>query len=76
MLKVFVTATLISILAMGSASALTVRDVTSSVGVRVTVKDGVATLYGHVDSNYEKFQAARAASQIEGVESVRNLLTF
>ena len=76
MIKTLVAATVLSAFAIGSASAITIDDVSSSTNVNVTVKNGVATLFGNVDSNFEKQQAAQAAAKIEGVDSVRNLLTF
>ncbi len=76
MLKTVIAATVLSLAVMGSASALTLNQVSSSVGIRVTIENGVATLFGHVDSNFERIQAANAAKKLEGVERVRNLLTF
>ena len=62
----------------GTAVAATsdLSDLTSSTNVNVTVKDGVATLFGSVDNGFEKRLVADAAAKIEGVDSVRNLVTF
>ncbi len=38
--------------------------------IRVTVKDGVVTLSGHVDSYVKKWAAARAAARVFGVKAV------
>ena len=63
-----------SILVAGSASAITVDQVTSSANVNVKVENGVATLWGTVDSHFDRTQAGYAAAQIDGVDEVRNLL--
>ncbi len=52
------------------------RTVTGPAKVSVTVKDGVATLFGHVDSQFERLQAASAVEKIDGIDQVRNLLTY
>ena len=73
------TIVIVGTLAAGSASAMipaSIDRLTSSVNVNVTVKNGVATLFGNVDSQFERLQIARAAAQLEGVDRVRNLLTF
>ena len=76
MIKTLIAASVLATVAIGSASAMTIDQGTSSTDVNVKVENGVATLFGHVDNNFEKYQAAQAASMIDGVESVRNLLTF
>ena len=76
-IKSLAAATVLSVFAIGSASAITLDQVTSSTNLNITIdSNGVATLFGNVDSSFEKYQAAQAAAKIEGVESVRNLLTF
>ena len=65
-----------SILVAGAASAITVDQVSSSANVNVKVENGVATLWGNVDSNFEKIQAGIAAAKIEGVERVQNNIFF
>lgn len=59
-----------------AAAAPDLSDLTSSTNVNVTVKDGVATLFGTVDSAQEKHLIASAAAKIDGVDSVRNLVVF
>jgi len=75
-IKTLIAATLLTSFAMGSANALTVQDVTSSANVRVQVENGVATIFGNVESGFDKQLVAQQAKKIEGVERVRNLLTF
>lgn len=60
----------------GPISAHRLNSPTSSVNVNLTVKDGVATLYGNVDSQFESVQAGKEAAKIEGVHKVRNLLFY
>jgi len=76
LIKTLAAATLMTIMAMGSAQALTVKDVTSSTNVRITVQNGVATLFGNVESSFDKELVARQARKIDGVERINNLLTF
>jgi len=76
MIKTLAAATLLTVFAMSSAQALTVKDVTSSANVRITVNNGVATLFGNVESSFNKELVARQARKIEGVERIHNLLTF
>lgn len=75
-LKTLIAAAALATLTIGSASALTVDQATSSANINVKVENGVATLFGHVESNFDRIQAADAAKRIEGVDKVRNLLTF
>ena len=60
----------------GAASAASIDEVSSSANVRVTVNNGVATLHGNVDNNFERVQAASKALQIDGVNRVLNLITY
>ena len=76
LIKTLAVATLMTTMAMGSAQALTVKDVTSSTNVRITVQNGVATLFGNVESSFDKELVARQARKIDGVERINNLLTF
>ena len=59
----------------GTASAFTVSGA-SSADLNVVINDGVATVFGHVDSLFEQKMAGNAAAEIEGVEEVRNLVTY
>ena len=70
--SVFVAGVLMS----AAASANVLSGVTASTNVRVNVEDGVATLYGTVDSQFERTQAGVAAKNLEGVDEVRNLIVF
>lgn len=77
--SILATVVIAGALVAGSASAMTPKTLTgvsSSTNVNVTVKDGIATLFGTVDSSFERVQAANAAAKLDGVERVRNLLTF
>ena len=76
MIKTLTAATLLTVFAMGSAQALTVKDVTSSTNVRITINNGVATLFGNVESSFDKHLVAQQAKKIEGVTRINNLLTF
>jgi len=57
-----------------SAFAHPFTDLTSSTSVRYTVTDGVATLYGTVDSRMEKRLVEKALQNLEGVNKVHSLL--
>lgn len=77
MIKSLVAAAVLSIAAVGVASAaITVDQLTSSADVRVVVKDGVATVTGNVESNFDRVRVGQAAAKIEGVNEVRNLIFF
>jgi osmotically-inducible protein OsmY len=54
--------------------ALLANPVTSGYGTDVTVKDGVVTLQGKVDTDDAKSQAAITAGQVQGVRKVDNAL--
>lgn len=43
--------------------------------ITVNVKDGTASLYGVVDTMFDRARADDVAARVSGVESVRNLLT-
>ena len=40
--------------------------------IGVSVKDGIVTLSGHVDSYWERFMAERAANRVRGVKAIAN----
>jgi osmotically-inducible protein OsmY len=40
--------------------------------IGVSVKDGIVTLSGHVDSYWERFMAERAAKRVRGVKAIAN----
>jgi osmotically-inducible protein OsmY len=42
--------------------------------IGVSVKDGIVTLSGHVDSYWERFMAERAAKRVRGVKAIVNEL--
>lgn len=74
--KTLIAASFLATVAFGSANALSVDDLLSSPMINLVVKDGVANLYGSVDTESDSIAAEHAAAQIEGVESVRNNLFF
>ena len=77
LLKSVVVCTVLSIAVIGCGTPVKLKhEGSSSSGIRVSVKNGVATLYGHADSNFERIQAGNAARKLDGVTRVRNLLTF
>lgn len=59
-----------------AAAAPSLDSFTSSTNVNISVQDGVATLFGSVDNGFEKRLVEVAAAKMEGVDSVRNLVTF
>jgi len=63
-----------TILVTGSASAATLDGVDTASDIQVQVENGVATLSGRADNNFDSIQAELAAERIDGVEAVRNLL--
>lgn len=74
---------LVSALSIGTASAMTERHTTplsgaigiSSVDLRVTVEDGVATIFGNVDSGAESGLATQYVAGMDGVAKVINLIS-
>lgn len=71
MLKILIAA---SFLVAGSASAVQFNNPTSSSNVRVTINGGVATVFGNVESYFDRQLVEREVKKIAGVTSVRNLL--
>lgn len=79
----FASLLLIGALSVGTASAMTDRHTTqlsgvvgiSSVDLRVTVEDGVAYIFGNVDSGAESGLATQHVAGIEGVDKVVNLIS-
>ena len=71
---------LTALMVAGPVSAASISDldtVAVSTGSAILTVDGdVATLMGNVDGSYEKAVLERAALELEGVEEVRNLLSF
>lgn len=72
-------------LSIGTASAMGLDSGTQSldsvIGVNsaslsYTVQDGVATLFGNVDSSIESSLAKSHVAKIEGVDRVINLVTY
>jgi len=64
--------------AMGSASALTLNSIPGVTGanLQVQVVDGVATIFGNVDSGIERHLARAYVEKLDNVEKVINLVTF
>ncbi|MBV9265727.1 MAG: BON domain-containing protein [Acidobacteriaceae bacterium] len=50
-------------------------DVKGGIGLDVTVKDGVVTLKGRVDTDKAKNRASKLAKKVKGVKEVENELT-
>ena len=77
----FAALTLVTALFAGSASAMIPASPLngvvglSGVGVNYTIDDGVATLFGHVDSGIEAALAQSHIEKAEGVDKVINLIT-
>ena len=72
-------------MSVGTASAMTLDSGTtqlnsiagvSSANIRVNVKDGVATLFGNVDSGSEAALAANHVAMQDGISKVRNLISI
>ena len=68
---------LVGTMAIGTASAITLdAPGVTSASVNVTVKDGVATLFGTVESGFERAQAERHVAKLDGVDKVINLIGY
>ena len=72
-------------LSIGTASAMGLDSGTqplnsvvgvSSANISVNLDDGVATLFGNVDSGAESALAASHVAKLDGVEQVINLITY
>jgi len=63
---------------VGAANAATLDKIPgiSSTNLNVSVKDGVATLFGNTESASERQLAERHVAKLEGVDKVINLVTF
>lgn len=61
-------------LAANVRGALTRDPYVSRYGITVDVMDGIAHLYGTVNSRFEKIQAEHAASRVRGIVDVKNYL--
>ncbi len=81
MKKTFAALALVGLLTAGTASAMgTSASVNGVVGlssatVNYSLDDGVATLFGNVDSGVESALAQAHVEKLDGVEHVRNLIT-
>ena len=58
----------------GSALAAPLSLATNSTNVQLDVENGIATIYGNVDSPMEKTLVGNEAAKLDGVEEVRNYL--
>ena len=77
MKKIITTALLATAIVAGSAYAAPLADFAgSSVDVNIAINNGIATLTGHVESALDRFSAGNMAARIDGIEEVRNLITF
>ena len=72
-------------LSIGTASAMGLDTGTKPLGsvvgvngpsVSVNIEDGVATLFGNVESNIESHLAQSHVESIDGVDRVINLITY
>jgi len=72
--KLQTTAIVLTLLFASSAFALPYTGVTSSANVRYTLTDGVATIYGTVDSRMEKRLIEQDIQKINGVKKIRSML--
>ena len=73
-IKLHTIALVLPLMAAGPAFGSVITGATSSTNVNYTIEDGVATIYGTVDSNMEKTMVGYNAADLEGVDEVRNLL--
>ena len=83
--KTFAALALTGALSIGTASAMGLDSGTkaldsvigvNSASLSYTVKDGVATLFGNVDSQSEAALAKSFVSKVEGVDRVINLVNY
>lgn len=70
--KLLATITVFSAIFAGAASATTVSD--NSPDVQLEVNDGVATLFGSVDSSIEKTMFENVVKAMDSVDDVQNLI--
>lgn len=77
LLKTAVIASILAIGVIGTASAAGLSSVPGVNGnVNVVVSDGVATVYGHVDSSFERNLTGKYVGAQDGIDRVINLVTF
>ncbi len=77
LLKTAVIASVLAIGVIGTASAAGLSSVPGVNGnVNVVVSDGVATVYGHVDSSFERNLTGKYVGAQDGIDRVINLVTF
>jgi len=72
--KLLSAAIALPLLFAGAISAASIDGSTSSTNVYYTVNDGVATVYGNVESAIEKTTIETNLERLEGVDDVRNLI--
>lgn len=71
------TTLIIGAFAMGSAQALTISAPgVNAADLRVNVSNGVATIFGTVDSGSERDLAEKFVAESDGVKRVINLVTY
>ena len=76
-LKTTLIASALTFGAIGAASAAQFESVPGVTGdVKVLIDGGVATLSGHLDSNFERNLAGKYIGSKAGVDRVINLVTF
>jgi len=59
-----------------NAEQISLAEFSSMTNCSIKLEYGVATLYGHVPSQFESVQAENAAQDLEGVVEVRNYVTY
>ncbi len=79
-MKILKTALIASALTMGAIGTASAAGLSSVPGVNgnvnVVVNNGVATVYGHVDSSFERNLTGKYVGSQAGVDRVINLITF
>ncbi len=77
LLKTALIASALTLSVIGTASAAGFSSVPGVNGnFNVVVNDGVATIYGHVDSSFERNLTGQYVGSQDGVDRVINLVTF
>ncbi len=77
LVKTAIIATALTMGAIGTAAAANIGSVPGVNGnVNVVVNNGVATVYGHVDSSFERNLTGQYVGSQAGVDRVINLITF
>jgi len=73
-IKLFAAAIALPLLFAGTTFAAQIDGTTSSTNLYYTVNDGVATVYGNVESAIEKTMIEKDLVKLDGVDDVRSLI--